>query len=162
MASRGINKAKHQYLRNKYANFLSKVDTQGFEHDACWIWKGATKGNGYGNVRVKDKNIPAHRRAYELFIGKVEQGLDVCHICDNRQCVNPDHLFLGTRKDNMQDAKNKGRTTGNYKKHLKESQVQEIKAQLNREVPIEKISRITGVSQHRIKDIKYRNNYAGV
>lgn len=159
MSKRGV---KRKYIRNKYANFLSKVNAQNFEHDACWIWTGATKGNGYGNINVRGINIPAHRRSYELFIGKIEDGLDVCHICDNRNCVNPDHLFLGSRKENMQDAMSKGRTDGGKKKRLTEKQVQEVRAQLGRGVAVEKVSRITCIPDYIIKDIKNKANYAGV
>jgi hypothetical protein len=77
--------------------------------EGCWIWTGSRAG-GYGTLRVDGKVQKTHRLSYAEFIGQIPDGLCVCHHCDNPPCFNPDHLFLGTHNDNMQDMKRKGRS----------------------------------------------------
>lgn len=149
-------------IPNRYTLFLAKVDARGFDHEACWEWKGGQKGNGYGNVRRGGRNIPAHRYAYELFKGKVPEGMDVCHTCDNRSCVNPDHLFIGSRKDNMQDAKMKGRTSGGHRFHLKPDQVREVVARLKGGQSPRRVSNDLDISYSTIAAIKSGRSYASI
>ena len=90
------------------------------DDNGCWIWEGSRKGgrNDYGAACYKLKSWRAHRLSYEAFIGPIPSGLCVCHKCDVRLCINPEHLWLGTLKENTQDAVRKGRMSGNAgKKH---------------------------------------------
>lgn len=94
---------------------LEKVDGDGPVHRTlgtpCWIWQGAINRLGYGKMSRRDVKVhgTAHRAAWEAFRGPIIDGLSVLHHCDVRACCNPDHLFLGTHQDNMDDMMSKGR-----------------------------------------------------
>jgi hypothetical protein len=75
----------------------------------CWLWLAATNPCGYGTFRYYGRSHTAHRVAYLEMVGPVPAGLEVRHKCDNPPCVNPEHLEVGTHKDNMQDKVKRGR-----------------------------------------------------
>lgn len=76
--------------------------------DDCWNWTGF-KIRGYGRLNYRCKSLRAHRYSYAIHREPIPPGLNVCHSCDNRSCVNPKHLWLGTYKDNYLDCRKKGR-----------------------------------------------------
>jgi hypothetical protein len=75
----------------------------------CWEWSAATRLCGYGVLNVLGRTVDAHRISWELHYGPIPRGMVVCHRCDNPPCVRPDHLFLGTKRDNTHDMLRKGR-----------------------------------------------------
>lgn len=81
--------------------FWSKV----CKTDTCWLWRGSLNNDGYGRYKMKQ----VHRISYEELIEKIPAGMIILHNCDTRNCVNPKHLKVGTKHDNMMDASRKGR-----------------------------------------------------
>ena len=126
---------QHQGQRSKLSmgkfspvseRFLEKIDFSG----KCWCWTGATQRYGYGAITNGNKLQTATRYAYHLLVGKIPKGLFVLHHCDNPPCVRPSHLFLGTQKDNIDDAKSKGRIPvgeNRSSSKLTENEVREIR-----------------------------------
>ncbi|HDL7461496.1 TPA: HNH endonuclease [Yersinia enterocolitica] len=98
--------------------------------DKCWVWKMSVASSGYGQIRLNYKNLRANRASYVTFKGEIPDGMVVRHTCDNKLCINPDHLILGSCKQNSQDMVDrdrqaKGERNGRCK--LSEDDVQEIK-----------------------------------
>jgi hypothetical protein len=104
----------HDYTTEEQARFWSYVDTDS-SPTGCWLWTGTKDNKGYG-VFARSAGGPSPRRqvraqrmSYALRSGPIPGTLHTCHICDNPPCVNPDHLFLGTARDNVADRHRKGR-----------------------------------------------------
>jgi hypothetical protein len=101
------------YSAATVARFWSKVDKDA--PNGCWEWTAALYGNGYGHFTItKRDHVSTHRFSYRLKHDDFDQSLQVLHSCDNRKCVNPDHLFQGTQLDNMRDMHAKGRGRDSY------------------------------------------------
>lgn len=147
--------------------FWSKVNRS--SAGGCWEWKGRLSLSGYGQFAgYKDGNkatLAAHRVSYELSYGLIPEGFHVCHKCDNRKCVNPQHLFLGTPKDNQEDmtSKERGRIgTRNGRAVLSDEDIPKIRQLLKEGHSQMSIASQFGVNQHTISCIKRRVRWAHV
>lgn len=154
--------------------FLEKINTSGPQPDKtkpfyshlnpCWLWTGNIRNDGYGVL----KGMKAHRISWFLYNGTITNNLCVLHKCDLRACVNPDHLFLGTRKENNIDRRQKGREgkrhgTLNGRSKLNESLIIEIRSKyIPRKVTLVQLAKEYGVSFGLISFIVKKRNWKHV
>lgn len=115
--ARFVTQIPTMHFCSLHCRFYDKADVRGL--DDCWEWKKAFHNkHGYGSFTLDGRARYAHRVALGLHLGRaMERGEVACHRCDNPRCVNPSHLFLGTAKDNMSDARAKGRLAHQAKTH---------------------------------------------
>lgn len=136
----------------------SKIDHE----SGCWIWQRVIMHTGYGRTSIGRKNAAAHRVSYQIFKGPITDGLLVCHTCDTRACVNPDHLFLGTVQDNSDDCVAKGRQIHGERINtakLTEAQVRAIRSDTRMQ---KDIAAAYGVRRNQIAAIKQRKSWRHV
>ncbi len=131
--------------------FWSKVE----KGDGCWIWHGARGEKGYGSFSFNGRVTPAHRVAWMLTNGPIENGLHILHRCDTPSCMNPSHLFQGTNTDNVHDMIAKGRN----RRKLTDDQVRQVVRDTRSNVDI---AADYGVTRQAIRYIKARDARATV
>ena len=127
-------------------------------NSGCWLWLHTIGGTGYGMLSVHRKMMRAHRASWIAHNGQIPDGMVVCHKCDTRSCVNPDHLFVGTTADNVADKIRKGRafdpkpglTKRAYVK-LTEQFVREIRAS---HLPAKELARVYGILPRTIRRVR--------
>ena len=127
--------------------------------NGCWEWTGLLDRNGYGKMSYQGKLMFVHRVSYSLFRGEIPRGMNVCHKCDNPKCVCPDHLFLGTQKDNMHDCIRKGRRNSHKRRKLTNEQASEVRDRLLRGEGQLSIANDFHVSQATVSLIKLNKRY---
>jgi hypothetical protein len=146
---------KNQKYSPLETRFWAKVDTSG----DCWIWTASKDRKGYGQMLVNCKPHRAHRLSWILHNGEIPEGGHCLHHCDNPACVNPEHLYIGSHSDNMQDMVRRGRRSHTKQKGsshtraiLTEEQVRDIKMRLSNET-VRGIADSLGLKKHVISDI---------
>lgn len=137
--------------------FWSRVERR--SPDECWPWTMCTDGR-YGRVEWDKHHLKAHRAAWELTHGEIPSDLFVLHKCDNPICCNPDHLFLGTHQDNMDDRARKGRQNHGTKNALSTEQVLFVRQHPERS--IKSLALELGVSRHVIYGVRSGRRYGNV
>lgn len=164
--SRGCAVALGQRNRkwpSREERFFAKVDKtpgQGPSGD-CWLWTGAALPDGYGHFKDGRRARPAHVVSFEIANGPLPEGMNGLHSCDNRPCVNPDHIFPGSHQDNMDDMVAKGRGDApkgeaHHDAKLTEDQVRSIRTDPRSNSAI---ADAYGVSDAAIWQIKARRNW---
>lgn len=134
--------------------FAAQIEMVPFS--TCWYWIGDIDRDGYGKFRIEGKRKLAHRVSYQMHKGPIPEGLCVCHSCDERLCVNPDHLWLGTNADNTRDMVMKGRGAVGERSgmsKLTKEQVRDIRAKRENGWSYYRIAREFGVNRSTISSI---------
>ena len=146
------------------ARFVSDSGYSG--NDDCWNWSGMKNTNGYGRFSLNDKHQLAHRVSFQIFVGEIPSGMNVCHSCDNRLCVNPYHLWVGSQSENLKDAFHKGRhsvpdTSGgkNGNTKLEASDVAEIRRLCAQGARKNLVASVFGVSSSTVGNIVSRKTW---
>lgn len=169
---RVIHKGYIGQVPNKYDPETIHSNCTVEANTGCWLWLGSLNKWGYGKLSIQRKHWISHRASYTIFNGEIPDGMQVLHKCDVRSCVNPEHLFLGTHKENMKDMVKKGRAAAGDRNtsiknphlqvrgsksaqaKLNEQQVLEIKKLLaEKKLTQKQIGKMFGVGSRNINNI---------
>lgn len=162
---------EEERLERRTLRFMTRVHME--PNSGCWLWSGQKSKAGYGRFKVKkdlkNKGWAAHRWAAKYIGGMDIEGQFVCHHCDVRLCVNPDHLFVGSHQDNMDDMVSKGRQIGGICKgsqhgraKLTEADIPLIRALIAKGIQLKLIAPLFNISPETIGDIKHGRKWTHV
>lgn len=125
-----MNIVAQKYIDRFWGNVDKEKSKTSYDGKRCWEWTAGCTSTGYGQFLIEKKKYKPHRISYFLYFGELPDDLGVLHHCDNPVCVRPDHLFLGTPKENMNDKVSKGRQShgeNHYASKLSDKQIDEIR-----------------------------------
>ena len=151
----GISKTRD--LDSQKRDIIHRIlENISINENGCWEWNKSKSKSGYAKIWYRGSTMRGNRVSYLAFIGDIPEGILVCHHCDNRSCINPDHLFLGTHKDNCHDSIQKCRHAHgekSSKSKLKSEHITEIRKLYSSGISQEKISKKYNVNQSCISSI---------
>lgn len=151
-----VNPNHYIEIKCDFDRFISKITVN--SETNCWEWQGFIDPNGYGNIKMGNRVMRAHRFSYSYYISKIPDGYDVLHKCDNRRCCNPAHLFLGTDQDNALDREIKGRNPHKLSPQL----VKEIRLRRNSGESVSSLRKEFGLSKENMYKLLNRKSWRWV
>lgn len=154
---------KSRKLTDRFLEFVDISQPK----EKCWLWNGTIRGGKYGAIMINWVAWPTHRLSWVVHYGKVPKGMLVCHTCDNPPCVNPNHLFLGTTRDNAIDRakKNRGyKPKGELHHHakLREKDVLRIRELKVKKVKNRIIAERFGIEPRQVRRIASRFSWSHI
>lgn len=148
-----INTERAIPFKVKFFHYVKKTNN-------CWLWTGGCfKKTGYGAAHKGSKTISAHRLSWEIHNGEIPKSIFVCHSCDNKKCVNPSHLFLGSYLDNIADMVSKGRSLCGEKHSmakLNNDSVIKIRNLKKNGITFKQLAKLFKINETHVKRIVYR------
>jgi hypothetical protein len=146
-------------VAEKFVDYTDKTKS------SCWLWIAGKTSDGYGTINFQNKTMLAHRVSWQFYKGEIPSKMLVCHKCDEPSCVNPEHLFLGTQADNMNDMKSKNRRKNigcaekNGRAKLTMEKAFLIREKRNQKIPLAIIAKEFNVGQSTISRVCRMENW---